>query len=434
MQKQTFDTYNSQKRERVQPWFVLIVNVLVKLISLPIITILLAFTFRRILFALAILFVKRSPASGGNNVQNRTGEIDFLILVPCRDEEEMIPGICYALERMDYPKEHYQVVLVDDASQDHTGGGMRQCAAGKTGWHVVSLEQNAGKASALNQAIAKIPFGEVLYVFDADHRPNPDILRKASRYFQDPEVAGVSGRTIPVNPLASSSSYYSTVENYIHQLVTMRAKDRLRLAPALLGSNCGYRRQALEKCGGFRRGALLEDSDLTLSFYQAGYTVRFIEEAAAYQQVPETVSGYLKQHARWARGFQDVTRDHSYRLLLDHRLSAPLRLELFLFSTGYLDRFAFAGAAALTGLSLLSRRLFGFPRWLLALSFFTPLAQIIALFWEQKVPPDMWLRLPLIPAFFLLDMLAAGKGMLDSLLNRTPVWTKTLRSDHTDLR
>ena len=92
----------------------------------------------------------------------------------------------------------------------------------------------------------------------------------------------------------------------------MRAKDRLELAPALLGSNCAYRRQPLMACGGFRDGALSEDSDLTVTFYREGYRVRFMEDAVSYQQVPQSLDGYIKQHIRWGRGLNDVARVHSF--------------------------------------------------------------------------------------------------------------------------
>src|SRR5207244_1600336 len=78
------------------------------------------------------------------------------------------------------------------------------------------------------------------------------------------DVAGVSGQMRVNNGLESPAAAYSMIESAVNQFVTMRAKDRLNLAPALLGSNCAYRLAALREVSGFRGGALLEDSDLTL--------------------------------------------------------------------------------------------------------------------------------------------------------------------------
>src|SRR5581483_6540927 len=270
----------------------------------------------------------------------------------------------------------------------------------------------------------------IVYVIDADHRPQPNTLLALVRYFNTPNVAGVTGHTIVSNALASPSAYYSAVESAVHQMITMRGKDRLDLAPALLGANCAYRRATLVQYGGCAPGVFLEDSDLTIRLSRAGYHLRFAEDAIAYFQVPETRIGYLNQHARWARGFNDVAIDHARGLIHQSNLRPLLRLELFLFAVGYLDRIALLGAGALTLLSALAPRRFRFPRAILYLSLLTPFAQIIALLLEQRASAAMWLRLPLVPLFFALDVYAAVRAMFDSLLKRKRIWTRTPRSTH----
>jgi cellulose synthase/poly-beta-1,6-N-acetylglucosamine synthase-like glycosyltransferase len=396
---------------------------LLKLIPLSLATILLVFNVRRIVFTLTIL-LKRDRAATNPPL---TDFPTLLILVPCRDEEKVIGDLCERLTRLNYPREKLQVVLIDDDSRDTTCAVMEEWARGRNNWHVLSLTTNLGKSRALNAALDQFAFGDIIYVFDADHRPQADVLEKVVKYFDDPQVAGVSGRTIPSNGLVSPSAYYATVESLVHQMLTMRAKDQLNLAPALLGSNCGYRRAVLDACGRFRAGAFLEDSDLTLKIYRAGYHIRFAPDAIAYHQVPETVRGYLRQHARWARGFNDVAGDHAIAVLTNARLALPLRTELFLFSVGYFDRLALIGAGLLTSLAYLSRH-FVFPRRILLLALLTPLAQIVALFFEQRVALAMWIRLPLVPIFFALDIFAALRALRDSILNRTRVWTKTERT------
>lgn len=388
---------------------------------------LLIYNLRRIIFSFTILLPPKktyypAPRHTGQTLPN------VLILVACRDEAEMVPGLCNALEYLNYPKEYLQVVLVDDGSRDQTGALFEKFVRGKSGWHSLTLSQNVGKASALNIALERFSFGDIIYIYDADHRPVPDSLKRAVHYFEDECVGGVSGRTIPSNSIASPSAYYSTIENMVHQMVTMRAKERLGLAPAILGSNCGYRRIALNACGGFRPGALLEDSDLTISFYQHGYRICFAEDAVAYHQVPETVSGYLKQHVRWGRGFNEISKNHLNALLDDSHLPPLLKLELALFATGYLDRIALISALSLVVLQKLSGNLFYFPIWILYFALITPFIQIITLLVEQRSPISMWQRLLYVPIFFCLDIYAALRSAIDTLLNRPQVWSKTERT------
>lgn len=412
---------------------------LLRLVSVPLVVILLVFNLRRVLLTLAIFLVPPRRVRIDSAAELPT----VLILVPCRNEEKVLGGLVHALARLEYPHDKFQVVLIDDGSTDGTRAAMERFAHAQANIHVLSLPTSLGKARALNAALAQFPFGEIVYIFDADHRPQPDAVRVAMGYLLDPLVGGVSGRTLPSNALASPSAYYTTVESFVNQMVTMRAKDRLDLAPALLGSNCAYRRRALEICGGFPPGAFLEDSELTMRLCRAGYHLRFAEDAVAYHQVPQTASGYVRQHARWGRGFNDVARNHALALVRQKNVNPLLRVELLLFALGYLDRLALLGAGALSFLGLLNRRILAqnrvgsirrsphstsfFPPAVLLLALITPLAQIVALFAEQRVDASMWLRLPFVPLFFALDIFAAVRGMFDSVLNRARVWTTTER-------
>ena len=400
---------------------------LLLIFTLPVVAILLVFNIRRLIFTLAIL-----PGGGQGSPSALLGQTylpEVLILVPCRDEVTLIPELCLALSSLDYPSEKLQVVLIDDGSVDGTGQSMEEQSASQPGWHVLKFVKNMGKAGSLNTALACFSFGEIIYIFDADHRPKSDVIRRAAAYFYAPRVAAVTGFTQVLNPVASPSAFYATVESYVNQLVTMRAKDRLGLAPALLGSNCAYRREPLIACGGFRDGALSEDSDLTVTFYRAGYRVRFMEDAVSYQQVPQSMDGYVKQHIRWGRGLNDVARVHSLEILRDQKLHLALRLELLLFTTGYLDRLALMSAILLAGFSYLLE-ISLIPLLLIILfSLAMPLVQIVVLFLRERVNTAMWVRLPLVPVFFVIDIFAAIRATWDTLLNQPRLWSKTERGE-----
>lgn len=348
----------------------------------------------------------------------------ILLLIPIRDESASLPALFESLDGLEYPRQLLQVLLIDDGSTDESPQLMDKAVTGRSTWRVLHLPVSVGKAQALNKALAESNFGDLVYIFDADHRPRPDCLRVAAGAFADPRVAGVSGRTIAANALTSPAAYYSAVEGLVHQLVTMRGKDILRLGPALLGSNNGYRRVALAQVGGFRPGAFLEDSDLTLALHRAGYATRFIPQALSTHRAPSTVRGYIRQHARWGRGFNDVARAHTGAVLSDGRLSIPMRIELALFSLGYLDRSALLAAILLAALSIARAPLL----WGIGLSLTLPMAQIVAAFIFDRAPWAMWLRLPLVPLFFALDAATATWALAATLLGLPRVWSKTERA------
>ncbi|HLF26094.1 MAG TPA: glycosyltransferase [Anaerolineae bacterium] len=397
-------------------------------LAFPIALLLAGFNLRRLIFTVAAFWKRRGFLHSQFSIQP-----SVLILVPCRDEAAMLPGLIAALNRLDYPAGRLRVALIDDGSRDKTRRLIALAAENHSGWWAIHHAASRGKAHALNDALAQIGFGDIVVVYDADHRPAPDSLKQLLAAFDDPGVAGASGRTIPLNPTASLPAYYATVESLVHQLITMQAKDRLDLAPALLGSNCAYRRDALEQAGGFRPGVLLEDSDLTLAFARQGYRLRFVPESIAWHQVPETAGGYVRQHLRWARGFNDVARDHTRGVLADRRLPLHLRFELTLFALGYLDRLALLAALGVT----MSRRVLWpdqrrktkdeFLDWMLRFALLMPLVQIVAALSRARASRAMWVRLPAIPLLFSLDVWVAARAAIESLLNRPRAWTKTER-------
>jgi cellulose synthase/poly-beta-1,6-N-acetylglucosamine synthase-like glycosyltransferase len=374
--------------------------------------VLLIFTVRRWLFVfLALIPDKSSP--------QKLATPPVLLLTPLRNEAEALPELLQNLAALIYPAEKLTLVFINDGSTDGSERLIQDWIRGRDNGHLLSLERNVGKAEALNSALTAFPQGEIVAVYDADERPEPMALQHLVSPFSDKNMGGVSGRRAVSNPLAGPAASYTTFEGLVHQLVTMRAKTRLKLAPALLGANCAYRRTALTEVGNFEPGALLEDSDLTLKLIRAGWDIRFEPKAVSYHQAPQTISGYWRQHTRWARGFNEVAKSQAGSTLFDQRLSWPLRLELLIFVGGYLDRLALLAGA---GLALLHRRARVFLLGIITASLLTPLIQIIAALAIGREPPALWLRIVWLPFFFMLDIAMAVTGITATLKQSPQIW------------
>lgn len=396
--------------------------------------VLLIFTVRRWLFILAALPTtdsfgtpcsrkagRRLPAAAGEvSAHNKRSDLPVvLLLAPIRNEAESLTEFLAALAALDYPAGKLTGVLINDGSTDGSEKIIESWIKGKDNWHLLSLAQNAGKARALNSALAAFPQGEIVAVYDADERPLPPALRYLVSPFSGKRIGGVTGRRAVSNPLVSPAASYTTFEGLVHQWVTLRAKDRLNLAPAILGANCAYRRTALAEVGNFEPGALLEDSDLTLKLARAGWAIRFEPGAVSYHRVPQTLAGYWRQHTRWTRGFNEVARNQAGSILAGPRLSWPLRLELLAFSLGYLDRLALLVGA---GVALLHPQRRKFLLSVAAASLLTPLFQIMAALIIGREPAAMWLRIIWLPFFFGVDMAMAAAGMWQTLKQSPQIW------------
>ena len=389
------------------------IRLALNLASLLVTAILLLFTIRRWVFLFAALL---SPRRLKKNEALPQYSPSVLILVPVRNESCTLPGLALNLSTLNYPVNQMTVVFINDGSTDNSDVLLQSFTADRLNWHLLTLPYNMGKARALNAALEIFSQGDIIVVFDADERPQPAALQHLVLPFKDEDVGGVSGRRAVSNSQAGPAAGYTAIEGLVHQYITMRAKDRLQLAPALLGANCAYRRQALLHVNGFKPAALLEDTDLTVRLARAGWRTHFVADAVSYHQVPETVPGYWRQHTRWARGFNDVAQAQGIATLVDQRLPLVLRLELVAFALGYLDRAALVIAAALAALK---------QRWLvwpIAISLFTPLVQIVAALKISNQPASMWRQMVWVPLFFGLDAAMAIAGLWNAVRGAPRFW------------
>jgi cellulose synthase/poly-beta-1,6-N-acetylglucosamine synthase-like glycosyltransferase len=67
--------------------------------------------------------------------------------------------------------------------------------------------------------------------------------------------------------------------------------------------------------GGFGRGTLAEDADLTISVRRLGRRIVFEDRAIAWTEAPDTVGAFVKQRRRWSYGTLQVLWKHRDVLL-----------------------------------------------------------------------------------------------------------------------
>ncbi len=135
------------------------------------------------LFVLAALRQRRTAPA--ENPQHR-----FAFLIPAHNEEAVIGTTVAHLQRLDYPRERLEIIVVSDASTDRTDE--IAAAFAERGIRLFRVAENRGKVHALNLAVPTTR-GEILVFSDADSSFAPDALRKLIRNFADGHVGAVTG-------------------------------------------------------------------------------------------------------------------------------------------------------------------------------------------------------------------------------------------------
>lgn len=318
------------------------------------------------------------------------------VIVPAYNEAEMVGDTIRSLQEQSMPPE--EIIVVDDCSTDGTGDVARVF-----GVTVVRPEKNTGsKAGAQNFALGGVDT-ELTMAVDADTTLAPDAVQKILAAMSDPAVAAACGFVVP--------RHVRTIwerGRYIEYLFAFTFYKRIQdyYEKPLISSGCFsvYRTDVLHRHGGWSTRTLAEDMDLTWSFYQAGYRVRFVPKALCYPIEPHNFGLMRKQLRRWSHGFVQNVRLHWRGLLRVKYLRWMVAVALW-------DA-AFASFAYLILLPLLVL-LLASPVFLLGYVIDAPAVAVPVLAiaaTRKEIRRALWS----IPAFFLLRAVN-GLFMLEAL-------------------
>lgn len=162
----------------------------------------------------------------------------------------------------------------------------------------------------------------------------------------------------------------------------------------LIASGCftAYNTARLREMGGWSDRTMAEDMDLTWSFYEAGYKVRFIPDAVCYPIEPHDLNFMRKQLKRWSHGFVQNVRLHWKNILPIRFLSSMVGIAMW-------DAIV-ASIVYLIGLPVLALY-FHNPLFLLGYIIDAPaiLWPVIIKAWTRKELPKALISLP---CFFVL--------------------------------
>jgi len=219
------------------------------------------------------------------------------VLIPAHNEAKVIVGAVRPVLAGDYPT--IEVIVVDDGSTDGTSGLAREHFGTDPRVKVITIA-NGGKAAALNCGL-KHARGDVVVALDADTHFQRDAISRLVRWFEDPSVGAVAGNAKVGNRINVITRWqaleYVTSQNLERR--TLAALGCITVVPGAIGA---WRREALERLGGFPIDTLAEDQDLTISCQKAGYTVLYDSTAIAWTEAPDTIKGLAKQRFRWSFG------------------------------------------------------------------------------------------------------------------------------------
>ncbi len=219
------------------------------------------------------------------------------VLIAAYNERLLIARTLRAVLEQDDPP--LEVIVVDDGSTDGTGDLVEATAAEES--RVRLLRQaNAGKAAALNRAIA-MARGDVLVCLDADTLVTPTTIATLVRAFADERVGAVAGN-IRVGNRLNLWTRWQSIEYMVSQNLDRRAQALVNSVTVVPGAIGAWRRRAVEEVLGYRSDTFAEDMDLTWRLRRKGWRIANESGARAFTEAPDSLATFFKQRFRWTYG------------------------------------------------------------------------------------------------------------------------------------
>ena len=129
------------------------------------------------------------------------------VIIPFRNEEKNLFALIESLRKLDYPKEKFELILIDDHSTDNSLNNARELSHDYPNFKVVSAPAN-GKKSAIGYGV-EISKGEIIVTTDADCEVPMDWLRSISNQFQNPARCMVVGAV----RIKTNDSFFSKLQS-----------------------------------------------------------------------------------------------------------------------------------------------------------------------------------------------------------------------------
>lgn len=227
------------------------------------------------------------------------------IIVPFRNEEKNILNIYNSLTAQNYPTEKYEIIFVDDSSNDNSLNLLNNLPKKEyVSIHSVPKDyfKNAHKKRAIRFGIEKSK-GEIIVTTDADCIHKKEWLRNLLKFI-DEKTGFVSG---PVEFISNL--------NLFSEMQRLEFAGLVITGAGLIGSNnpiicnaanIAYRKKAFEEVNGFTYQMSLSSGDDELLMQKihrdTDYKIKFAldKNAIVSTEANPTIKEFYHQRKRWA--------------------------------------------------------------------------------------------------------------------------------------
>jgi len=239
------------------------------------------------------------------------GQLPFVtIQLPIFNEQFVIERLIEAVCRLDYPRDRFEIQVLDDSTDETTGVArdiVERYARGFAGMEpqpIVYLHRSnrhGYKAGALDKGL-DVARGEFVAIFDADFVPPRQWVMQVIHHFAEPGIGMVQTRWTHLN---RNYSFLTQVEAILldgHFVLEHGGRSRAGVFFNFNGTAGMWRRETISTAGGWQHDTLTEDTDLSYRAQLVGWHFKYLQDVECPAELPIEMTAFKTQQARWAKG------------------------------------------------------------------------------------------------------------------------------------
>ena len=243
----------------------------------------------------------------------------YTVLVPLYKEAAVVPRLIDGIEALDYPKTKLDVRLLCEEDDEETIEAIRALSP-LPHFKLIVVPDSAPKTKpkACNYGLLQAE-GEIVVIYDAEDRPDPDQLKKAVLAFQkaDPRVTCVQAKLNFFNQDQNLLTRWFAAEYSLWFDLLLPGLDAEKAPIPLGGTSNHFITERLVMLAGWDPFNVTEDADLGIRLHKAGYQTAIID-STTLEEANSKLPNWIRQRSRWIKGYIQtwlVHMRHPLRLL-----------------------------------------------------------------------------------------------------------------------
>ena len=239
------------------------------------------------------------------------------VVVAARNEERNISRLLTSLINQSYPMELFEIIIVDDGSEDKTTEIIQDFAKNNDNIILLHSENRdkvvSPKKNALAKAISEAK-GEIIMTTDADCIVGKYWIESHMSYFEE-NVSMVAGLSRTQVKDFKSASFIQRFENFDFLAMFSAAAGAISVGKeySCSGQNLAYTKEAFEKVGRFTLIEHLisgDDVNLMQLFRKNDLEIlfNFSPHNFVYTKPIKNIKNFLNQRSRWASNLKWIAK------------------------------------------------------------------------------------------------------------------------------